>query len=414
MLIEFSVSNYKSFRDRQTLSMVAAPRLGKKKNVVKPEVEGGNIPALLRVAAIYGPNASGKSSLIKAIDFVSRLIHHQDLNDPIPAKPFRFDSNLRREPSLFEYNFVTEGMRYEYLVGATEERITHESLTCYPKGKPIFLFSRDYSNGREVYDLSNDLEGNDIVHEAWMDLTSPKDLFLSKAAQHSSENLNQLKPAHNWFKTSTLCIEHDGMGSWSSFSRSFLQRNPEMNEHLEKFISEFDIPVSKISFEDLAGTAKPSKTSTQKNKWLSAEADFKTKLTHTTALGSAEFEFEEESGGTQNLMGFWLPWHLFSQTNPGCVVVDELDSSLHPKIVEMLINKHLAGVGNGQIIFTTHDTHLMNTKVLRRDQFWITERDSFGATQLFSVHDFEGRDSEDVEKRYYEGRYRGLPILTGE
>jgi AAA15 family ATPase/GTPase len=95
----------------------------------------------------------------------------------------------------------------------------------------------------------------------------------------------------------------------------------------------------------------------------------------------------------------------------GALAVDELDSSLHPEIVASILSKHLESDLTTQLIFTTHDTHLMNTKILRRDQFWVTERDANGATNLFSIHDFEGREGEDVEKRYFEGRYRGLPLI---
>ena len=123
--------------------------------------------------------------------------------------------------------------------------------------------------------------------------------------------------------------------------------------------------------------------------------------------------YTDESEGTKNLIGFWLPW---VTKNPfygsdRLLIVDELDSSLHPKIVAALVEKHINSSVPSQLIFTTHDTHLMDTKLLRRDQFWITERDMNGATQLRSIHDFEGRESEDIEKRYYEGRYRGLPLV---
>ena len=88
------------------------------------------------------------------------------------------------------------------------------------------------------------------------------------------------------------------------------------------------------------------------------------------------------------------------------------DSSLHPKIIEALVGKHHNAPRVSQLVFTTHDTHLMDSGLLRRDQIWITERDANGATRLFSIHDFKGRQSEDIEKRYYEGRYRGLPLTT--
>jgi AAA15 family ATPase/GTPase len=141
----------------------------------------------------------------------------------------------------------------------------------------------------------------------------------------------------------------------------------------------------------------------------------KTVLTHKTVLGEAEFDFNEESEGTKNLIGFWLPWSVHSQSGISkqnlALIVDELDSSLHPEIVKSLVAKHIDNPTSSQLIFTTHDTHLMDTKLLRRDQFWLTERDVNGATQLRSIHDFEGREGEDLEKRYFEGRYRALPIL---
>ncbi|GAB0063697.1 hypothetical protein IBA8401_47290 [Pseudomonas syringae] len=145
---------------------------------------------------------------------------------------------------------------------------------------------------------------------------------------------------------------------------------------------------------------------------LQSKKNVRTILTHETALGKAEFDFSEESGGTKNLMGFWVPWVLLTMKNSdSLLMVDELDSSLHPKIVEDLVKRHVESKSNSQLIFTTHDTHLMNTKKMRRDQFWVTERDANGATILRSVHDYEGREGENIEKRYYEGRYRGLPIL---
>ena len=137
-------------------------------------------------------------------------------------------------------------------------------------------------------------------------------------------------------------------------------------------------------------------------------------FTHKTALGEADLSFQEESEGTQNLVGFWLPWSTrdLSPDEDRCILaVDELDSSLHPTIVANLVKRHLEAEVPSQLIFTTHDTHLMDSGLLRRDQVWITERDENGATQLRSIHDFEGREGEDLEKRYYEGRYRGLPLV---
>ncbi|WP_338487867.1 ATP-binding protein [Pseudomonas trivialis] len=396
--------------------MVAASRLGKKRNVFDPKIPGDDLPRLLKVAAIYGPNASGKSSLVKAMNVVSNLLSTTPSEKTlIPVEPFRFDPALKGLPSNFEINFIEEGLRFQFILSATSDRIFEETLISYPKGKETLLYSRTFNpEAGETYNIGDTLEGGEIVHNAWRKLTGPRTLFLSQAVLNSSEELNQLRTPYNWFKTSSLCIAHDGMSTWSLLSRSMLLQNDKYKIMLQNFLQRVDVPITKIRFEEKPNTKFNIGPDADLNDYVKAvEENSKTKLTHTTLLGDAEFDFIEESGGTQNLMGFWLPWVKLNYVGSGgVVIVDELDSSLHPKIVEKLVQEHIESDVDTQLIFTTHDTHLMNTKLLRRDQFWVAERDEYGATQLFSIHDFQGRDSEDMEKRYYEGRYRGLPILS--
>jgi energy-coupling factor transporter ATP-binding protein EcfA2 len=418
MLIEFSVSNYRSFREKQTLSMVATPRLSKKRNVIKAPLTGEKFPGLLKVAAIYGPNASGKSSLMQALGIMHNLILKLPsvIGDSLPVKTFRFDSGLTGEPSEFEYHFIREGVRYQFVLGLTEERITEERLLYYPKGKESVLYERHFEGGREVYKFGELLEGGKEVHEAWRKLTSPKTLFLAQAVVNSSEDLKQLRVPFGWFKSGLWIVEQDSMRSWSKVSFEVLKKVPDFTGALEGFLQETDIPVSSIRLEEADNVESPA-LSLEKKTASSSHAekrDDKATFTHVSLLGNAEFDFSEESGGTKNLIGFWLPWmtmNFLSPVGTGILAVDELDSSLHPEIVASILDKHLESELNTQLIFTTHDTHLMNTKILRRDQFWITERDANGATKLFSIHDFEGREGEDVEKRYFEGRYRGLPLI---
>ncbi|AGE27118.1 ATPase-like protein [Pseudomonas poae RE*1-1-14] len=416
MLIEFSVSNFRSFREKQTLSMVASPRLGKKQNVFDPEVAGEDFPKLLKVAAIYGPNASGKSNLVKAINLISDLLHKKPGDSHlIPADPFRFDRELVDKPSEFEINFIHEGTRFQFILKTTAERIFEETLFFFPKGKENLLYSRKFSPETvENYTFGSLLEGGTIVHEAWRRLTPPNSLFLAQAVLNSSEDLQQLKSPYEWLKNSNMCIGQNGITTWSIASRSMMMHSPVTKSALQDFLQHLDVPITGIRFEESEKFKSEIGPASKINDYVKlVESEAKTKLTHTTALGDAEFDFTEESGGTQNLMGFWIPWlHLHAKSSEKVVVVDELDSSIHPKIVELLVENHLVADKKSQLIFTTHDTHLMNTKLLRRDQFWLTERDANGATQVFSIHDFQGRGSEDIEKRYYEGRYRGLPILS--
>lgn len=414
MLIEFSVSNYRSFRDRQTLSMAAAPRLSKTRNTFTPSGCTEKLPDLLKVAAIYGPNASGKSSLVRAMAIVGRLLalatHPSD--EPLPVSPFRFDHALRDAPSVFEYNFIQAGLRYRFLLELTGQRIVREQLVTYPKGKETLLYDRRFDTEGERYVFGPTLEGGKDVHCVWRRLTSPKMLFLSQAVANSSEELTQLRVPFSWFQTGLLVVEQNSMMELSKASIRFLQMVSNHTNHLRDFLKALDIPVSAIELNPFdADTLRGDRKSTFKELFAAVQKN-KVTLTHSSFLGEAEFDFSEESCGTRNLIGFWLPWFMMNQAGgSGVLCVDELNSSLHPDIVADLIGKHLDSGLDTQLIFTTHDTHLMNEKILRRDQFWITERDVNCATSLFSVHDFEGRESEDVEKRYFEGRYRGLPLI---
>jgi len=408
MLIQLSVANFRSFRNKQVFSMVAASRAGKKNNTFVPIVDGERFPALLKVAAIYGPNASGKSSLVAAFEAIHDCTK-SNADKTLPFKPFRFDPDLIGRPSEIEVDFIVAKKRYTFYLAATDERIYSEHLHTYKKGKQISLYKRDFIDGKEKYETTN-LEGGEVVHNAWKKLTSPRTLFIRQACLNSSEELDQLSAPFEWMSSRLAATCNHHMEGWAEASKSIGIRDKDYATDISLFLREIDVPVESISFE-MKGKNKDTYTT---EKPSTDEYDqIKTTLVHKTALGEASFDFSEESDGTKNLMGFWLPYSLMGEKGViSSLVIDELDSSLHPSIVEMLVKQHINKSDSSQLIFTTHDTHLMNSDILRRDQIWLTERDRFGATRLTSVHEFEGREGENIEKRYFEGRYRSLPILS--
>jgi len=417
MLIEFSVSNFRSFRQKQTFSMVAAPRLRKKNCVFEADVEGEKLPDLLKLAAIYGPNASGKSNLLRALSVVAEIatLTPQSSQRQLPVTPFRFDPGLADEPSFFEVHFIKNRCRYQFELAVTPARIVEERLIAYPRGKESLLYERKFNGEFDVYRIGESLEGGKELHSAWRKLTGPQMLFIAQAVANSSEDLQQLRHPFIWLSGGFSVID-DQMAGWSKIVQVIAASRPMITGEMAKYLRDIDVPVTDISFKTVDGDEQSllpkdlsSPLAYQELERLVKTAAYKTTLVHKTSLGTAEFDLKEESKGTRNLLAFFLPWTILGNH---VVLVDELDSSLHPKIVAALVAKHLNSVTNGQLIFTTHDTHLMDTKILRRDQFWLTERDADGSTQLRSIHDFEGREGEDVEKRYYEGRYRSLPILA--
>jgi AAA15 family ATPase/GTPase len=413
MLIEFSLSNYRSFRERQTFSMVAASRLHKKENTFKPIVKGEKLPALLKLVAIYGPNASGKSNLIKALGVIKTIAHRSpNAQSDLPVMPFRFDPLLATKPSRFEIHFIKDALRYQFDLAVTKERIVEERLTAFPNGKASVLYERIYDGKVDDYRFGTKLEGGKELHNAWRQLTGPKSLFISQAVANSSEELQQLRAPFAWLKKGLFDPD---LRSWANSTQDLLQGEPYGTKHITSFLQSLDVPVTRLRFESLDGLGavlRQNRSEFGESIEENIKPILKTVFTHKTALGEADFDFEEESDGTKGLIGFWLPWLMLENDRSfGVLVIDELDSSLHPKIVASLVEKHLTYENPAQLIFSAHDTHLMDTKLLRRDQFWLTERDANGATTLRSIYEFEGREGEDLEKRYYEGRYRGLPIV---
>jgi hypothetical protein len=413
MLIEFSVANFRSFRERQTLSMVAAPRLRKRENVFRPVLADEKFPELLKVAVIYGPNASGKSNLLKALTVIQLIAFREPSASEagLPVGPFLFDPELADQPSLFEVHFIKDGIRYQFNLAATRERIVTERLSRFVKGREVLLYERQHTVDGDAYTFgplaTTTLEAP--LLEAWKKLTPPKVLFIAQAVANSNEEIDVLRAPFTWLKHSSHSVLH-GMGGMAASAQELARDDDIHADDIAAFLREVDVPISRIRVE--SNSATPPAVNSLIKTYRQASRTF---LTHKTALGSGDLPYEDESEGTKNLIGFWLPWITREPRgipNPRCLlIVDELDSSLHPKIVATLVEKHINSAMPSQLIFTTHDTHLMDVKLLRRDQIWITERDMNGATILRSIHDFEGREGEDIEKRYYEGRYRGLPLV---
>ena len=212
MLIEFSVENFRSIRFRQTLSMVAASRLKKKENAIAAPVTGERFPALLKAVAIYGPNASGKSSVFKAMELLKWMVLAKPSAEDrrLPASSFRFDPELRDEPSRFEVHFVEAGVRYAFEMALSAERIHEERLSIYVKGVEHELYARKYLAGHDTYTFGEMLEGGSALHEAWRQLTGPQVLFLSQAVANSNEEINQLRKPFMWL-SNDLMFESHGM-----------------------------------------------------------------------------------------------------------------------------------------------------------------------------------------------------------
>lgn len=412
MLIEFSISNFRSFRSKQTLSMVAAPRIQKSIAKFRPEVDE-DFPDLLKAAVIYGPNASGKSNLTLAFEFVAAFSRATAQSGASILRnlirPFAFDASLRDQASQFDIHFISERIRYNFVLQVDRQRVLRETLHRYPAGEEQLVYDRRFNGEIDEYAFGAVAEANEIVRDAWKKLTSPTVLFLAQAVANSSDDVGGLQPPMRWLRRMMTLNDDFDWETLSELSQEYAQKE-DAAKSIARFLRDVDVPIQKIRAVKSDLTTKHHGPKPEGGK-----ERYRLKFTHRSALGDAELDFNEESLGTQKLLAFWFPWQIrstpSSESDHAVLVVDELDSSLHPLIVTSIVERHLRAKQNAQLIFTTHDTHLMESKLLRRDQIWATERDENGATLLRSFHEFEGRESEDIQKRYLEGRYRGLPIV---
>lgn len=420
MLIEFSVTNYRSILERQTLNMAASTYFKELEslNTFIPDQDDG-VPRLLRSTVLYGPNASGKSTLIQALQFVQgQVLNSQkesQAGDAIDVMPFKLMAESRAADSEFEITFVEQGVRYEYGFCCNRERFTEEWVIAYPLGRAQKWFHRvfDAGAGKDAYKFSTSFLGGKKRHNLWKEQTRANALFFSTAIQLNNE---QLKPAFDWFKLRLRIID-----SAQNLSAGYtVKRCKELvdKQKIIAFMNSADLSIADIQLKtevfdpELLPKKLPASVREEFTRKMAGKDLTTVKFVHANVdgQGSVEFDEDEESDGTRALFAFAGPW-LDVIENERVLVVDELDTSLHPLLVHHLVKRlHHEGT-KAQLIFTTHDTTLLSQKLLRRDQVWFMEKNEKSATRLYPLSDFSPRDNEAIERGYLNGRYGGIPFL---
>ncbi|MBP2166995.1 AAA15 family ATPase/GTPase [Erwinia toletana] len=415
MLIEFSVENYRSISERQTLSMVAQKSRDNNDNVM-PLDDSGKVD-IVRSAAIYGPNAAGKSNLVRAITTMADIIVHSatmtNTPDKIPVTPFMLDSKFTNSPSEFEIIFSFEGVRYQYGFSTTDEKILAEWLFAFPKGRLQRWFTRMWDNEKNEYEweLGNSLVGE---KQTWVKATRSNALFLSTAVQLNSK---QLSPVYNWFYYKLKYTELAGWNDDYTSRQCFKDGSEEILRFLKAAdVGIDDIQVKKEKFNpNSLPDDMPQEFKDLITKQWQGKDSYIVKTLHKGADGNlVAFDLDEESEGTRKIFNFAGPLnHSLKEGN--VIIIDELNDNLHPKLVEFIVNlfnNPLTNKNNAQLIFTTHETSILSQDVFRRDQVWFVEKDTDNTTKLFPLSDFSPRKGrENLETAYLEGRYGALPII---
>jgi AAA15 family ATPase/GTPase len=363
---------------------------------------------------IFGPNAGGKSNLIKALQFMRAVVAESasvmQPGQTFHTQSFRFEGTSVAQPTEFDVSFVLDGIRYQFGFALTAQRITREYLLVYKAFKPQLWFERyfDEESGKDLYDFGTGLKGPKSV---WEGATRPNALFLSMAVQLNSE---QLQPVFAWF-VNQLAIFNEITPLGQHFSIEML-RKPEGKRAICDFLTSADISISDIEVvtRKVSGQAVHFDVAAEKTEVRNEEQEVHELLFHhVTDHGEAVFSLGDESMGTRNLL--FLTGPVLEILDKGMVlVVDELGSSLHPllvrRLVELFQNSRFNKKG-AQLIFTSHDTSLLDQDLFRRDQIWFVEKDRDQASKLYPLSDFSPRKNEALERGYLMGRYGALPFL---
>ncbi len=408
MLLEFRVRNFRSFRDEAVFSMAAS---SDSQFMSTHTLETGlaKLPRVVGAAAIYGANASGKSNLIKAMQFMQSMVLTSSQVQPDTENnlvPFRLREDANNFPTLMEATFIIDGARYQYGFEFTRKRVLAEWLLVYESAKPQAWFSRtfDEKSERYTYNYSDYFTGRKSVWEA---ATRKEVLFLTTAVQLNNA---QLKPLYQHF-ASEMVVFPDGARIGFDFSADFVEHENNA-ERVAELLTAADTGISSVAIRGQGGKQVHIDLATHQQ--LVSDVEVKIPL-FGHRVGGREYVFEipEESSGTQ--LFFSLAGPLLDILEKGRVlVVDELDSSLHPLLVQRVVDMFQSPATNpngAQLIFTTHDSSLLDSQKMRRDQIWFTEKDNAQISHLFPLLDFSPRKGEALEKNYLSGRYGGIPIL---
>ncbi len=413
MLIEFNVENFRSIRGTQTLSLAASKYYKglEESNCFASGV--GGLPPLLRSAVVYGPNAAGKSNLFRALQFMQAFVrqsHAHQEGQPIAHAPFALSQESRNEPSTFELFFVQENIRYQFGFAITANRVIREWLLAFPEGKAQRWYERSVnpSNQKEEWYFGSKFTGR---RQVWQEATRKNALFLSTAIQLNNE---QLKPVFTWFANQLAIILP---AAEINLQFSFEQcANEEGRQRIMEFMNAADLGIAGIEIKKMQFTMEmlPPEMPQPIREQIVRDGVPVVHFQHQTESGEAiAFPLQEESNGTQKFFAFAGP--LMDVLAKGrTLFVDELDTSLHPLMVRFLINLiHNPAINrkNAQLVFTTHDTSVLDTDIFRRDQVWFIEKDSAQASRLYPLSDFSPRKGEALERGYLHGRYGALPFI---
>ncbi len=429
MLIEFKFKNYRSFRDEVVLSMEATG-LGSFKNSL---ITYNNLK-LLPGVALYGKNGGGKSNVIRAfwlaVQFIKNAQRTQHENAHIPVVPFLLNNNSRNLPSEFEFIYTIEGIKYWYRFAGTRKKIVEESLYHAPKGQKALVFSRE----NQIFTFTEDKNKRKLISETVAEnqlffsiACTLNDSVCTKAMKWFREQIffsrdytdipkqlldysndsNMLKSISDYAKTADFGIEDMQFEIDSKEIDETLAFPDNLPEGMKAALTQFIHVLSETSNNSETRLKLGQVRATSFHKGQDANGE----------VNLYPLELSEESDGTRKLMSI-APAIESVLNRGGVLLIDEIERELHPMLVDFIVAKFQSKTTNkkgAQIIFTTHNTELMNMELLRKDQIYFADKRRIdGASELYSISEFATKTTDNIRKGYLLGKYGATPDVDIE
>jgi len=435
MLLRFIAENLASFKNAVEFNSFPSSKSHSHEN---HKIECGHA-TVLRLSAIYGANGAGKSNLLESIKMLKNLVESESISNlEFPESPaFRFDVDCLAKPSGMAVEFFADGNVFYYHIEFDTDLIYVEELFLSKKTKDIKLFTRD----ADGLSINGDYMGN-VKSEQFLDaldrLVRPDMLLLSFLGKYYPKEMPLVSSAFKWF---TESLEIFTPESIAGFVPHLLDKNPDFNKLVNDTIPQMKTGISKlvvkkeiVNDDDIKGSLElqqiTKRAKTQPGIPL-AKADsrrgdianyvfedgviyVKTLVGIHRKLDGTEVEMTlaSESDGTRRLIEY-MPLFFTVTKQGGVYIVDEIERSIHPILIKDIIQKlSESNTAKGQLIFTTHESGLLDQDIFRPDEIWFAQKDSEQATQFYPLSDYNIHKTANIENGYLNGRYGGIPFLS--
>lgn len=423
MLISFEVENFRSIKDRQTLLLTASNYYSEStESLIDEKLPGLANVRLVPVCAIYGANASGKTTIIRAMDTLRDMVFSsfsRPAGQGLVYMPHVLSAETTTMPTSFFVAFVSEGIRYEYSLSHDATKVISEELYAYPKGRPQKWFVRTWNQETQMSEF--DINSSYVkLPKEFTQFVRNDALLLSAVSRFSS---NSLRPVFDWFNLNQLIVLNRGIDAGpfapqTAFALLEDSTNPPEQKQFLELLRAADFGVKDVRVEEESFTGFPQEIEEMLSQ--SVMEQLKSSRTKTAILSHyaengaiRDIDINEESAGTKQF--FVLVPVILAALKLGSVVfLDEIDTSMHPLLTRQLIALFLnpdSNPNHAQLIFTVHDTSLLNGDFLRRDEVWFTTKQANGSTCLEPLSDYSPRKDESLSGGYLAGRYDAIPNL---